>query len=176
MRTGNGLRTAFIVVVSLSLGLFTSGAWAWGQNSPDAGVYGIGNSMTLGSVYEGTVVNVRPVRIESTNTATYTGRATGAALGGLLGSRIGQGNGRIATGLLGVMLGGVAGDAISDRFAGYTGTEIVIAVGDHRLVSVTQAGAMVFFEGEPVYVIESGGTTRVIARGGSQGGARYIKR
>ena len=156
------------LVFALALGLFGPGAWAQ-QYTPDAGTYGMSNSMTLGRVYEGTVVQVRPVRIEASNTAAMTGNATGAALGGLLGSRAGNGNGRIATGILGAVLGAWAGNTVADHVAGYNATEIVVAMSDHRLVSITQAGDASLAPGEPVYVIQSGGTTRVVARSAGQG-------
>jgi len=176
MKIAHRMKAVSRLIVTMALALFANAVFAWGQNSPDAGVYGMNNSMMLGSVYEGTVVNVRPVHIESSNTATYTGRATGAALGGLLGSRLGQGNGRIAAGILGAVLGGVAGNDVANQASGYNGSEVIIAMKDHRLVSVTQAGDPGFVPGEPVYVVQSGGTTRVVARGPSQGDVRYIEK
>lgn len=135
------------------------------QNTPSADVYGRANSMTVGTVYEGTVISVRPVRIEQSSTVTWTARSTGAALGGLLGSSVkGKDNARVATGILGGVLGGVAGDFAADRLGGEQGNEILIALKDGRAIAITQSGASPFAPGTPVYVIQSGGTNRVVYR------------
>jgi outer membrane lipoprotein SlyB len=135
------------------------------QNTPSADVYGRANSMAIGTVYEGTVIDVRRVRIEPTGTTTWTARSTAAALGGLLGSSVkGRDNVRVAGGIIGGVLGGVAGDYAADRFGSDQGQEILIALKDGRAVAITQSGASPFAPGTPVYVIQSGGTSRVVYR------------
>lgn len=143
------------------------------QNTPSADVYGRANSMVLGSVYEGTVIDVRPVRIEPSSTVTWTARSTGAALGGLLGASVkSRDNVRAAAGIIGGVLGGMAGDFAADRLGGDEGHEILIALRDGRAIAITQSGASPFAPGTPVYVIQSGGTSRVVYRANASTSAR----
>lgn len=159
------MKKVLLAICAFVIGLMATGVHAQqGNLNPNADVYGRGNSMTMGNVFDGTVIDVRAVHIEAGNTANWTGRATGAALGGLLGSRVGNGDGQIAAGILGGVLGAVAGDMVADRVGGYDGTEIVVALATGRSIAVTQAGGTAFVAGMPVYVIQSGGTARVVPR------------
>ncbi|MEW5890835.1 MAG: glycine zipper 2TM domain-containing protein [Pseudomonadota bacterium] len=160
-------QTLFLVVAGI-MSIFGMSAYAQ-QNTPSADVYGRGNSMVMGNVYQGTVIDVRQVHIEASNTAAWTGRGAGTALGAMIGSKVGKGNGRVAAGILGGVLGAVAGDMVADKVGGSEGTEIVVAMTNGRTVAITQAGETAFVPGAPVYVIQSGGTVRIVPRHAAEG-------
>lgn len=162
------MKQMFFAIFTIIVSMFAAGAHAQ-QYSPNADVYGRANSMTMGNVLEGHVIDVRQVRIEASNTAAWTGRGTGTALGAMIGSKVGKGNGRIAAGVLGGVLGAVAGDMVADKVGGGEGTEIVVSLADGRTVAITQAGETSFVPGTAVYVIQSGGTVRIVPRHASGG-------
>jgi hypothetical protein len=90
-------------------------------------------------------------------------------LGAVIGNKIG-GNGPNAR-MLGTAVGAVGGASlgyyankiISGRSSQMTGTEITMRnVDNNQIATVTQAGDQQFAEGQRVFMVVSGGTTRVI--------------
>lgn len=162
------MRTVIIFVLAM-IAAFTGTAnaqWGGSQNTPSAGVYGNQSAMRSAPVKAGVVVQVRPVHIEASQTATWTGRGSGAALGAMLGSRVGGGNGQKAAMILGGVLGAAAGDQVAEGTAGYNAQEVIVAVDDGSghtsMFSVTQAGSSLA-QGMRVFVVGDGWSgTRVV--------------
>jgi outer membrane lipoprotein SlyB len=77
------------------------------------------------------------------------------------GSTIGSGGGSVAAGLLGAVLGGIAGSAAENRLTQRRGLEITVRLEDGDMRAITQEADEVFRPGDRVRLLSSGGTTRV---------------
>ncbi|MDQ7988576.1 MAG: hypothetical protein REI09_02980 [Candidatus Dactylopiibacterium sp.] len=110
---------------------------------------------------EGTLLEVRKVRLEGTKTNIGTG--TGAVLGGVAGSGVGQGRGAIVGAVLGAVVGGVAGAATEEGITREDAWELTVRLNSgESLVVVQEIGAQDrFVAGERVRVLSSAGKTRV---------------
>ncbi len=65
------------------------------------------------TVLEGTIVSVRHVKIDGSQT-TGAGTVAGAALGGVAGGAVGKGYGSVAAAVVGAVAGGFIGNAIEE--------------------------------------------------------------
>lgn len=137
-------------------------------SAASAGDYDIGRdsnrrngTLSEGTVREGKVIQVRNVKIEPTSTAKNTGRAIGAVVGAGAGSQIGKN--RYFSGALGGLLGGVGGDMAADAIASSTAQEIIILRDDGKSTTITQAQSDLQ-EGQEVYLVQSAGKIRVVAK------------
>ncbi|GAB4536882.1 MAG: glycine zipper 2TM domain-containing protein [Parvularculaceae bacterium] len=102
---------------------------------------------------EGTVVAIRPIRIEGTQSGI--GAGTGAIVGGALGSTVGGGTAeRVAVGALGAVLGGVLGSAVERGTTSRQGFEYTINLDNGNTVTIAQ--------GDPQPVTGEGGRVRVL--------------
>ncbi|MCB1983569.1 MAG: glycine zipper 2TM domain-containing protein, partial [Rhodoferax sp.] len=84
---------------------------ACSTTSPD--VIQRGDAQRLSSVVDATVLSVRPVVVEGTQSGV--GGATGAVVGGVAGSSVGGSREAVAVGVIGAVVGGVIGNAV-ERF------------------------------------------------------------
>lgn len=159
------MRTILVIIAGFIAGIMSvpaSAQWGWNNSTnPNSGVYGNQGAMRTQNVQMGVVVQIRPVRVEPSQTAAWTGRGAGAALGGVVGSKIGKGSGRTAAMILAGLAGAVAGDAATDALAGHNAQEIIVAMepanGGHApaMMAVTQAGSALQ-PGMKVFVIGDG--------------------
>lgn len=116
------------------------------------------------SVLVGTIIDVRTVSMGKGATDSYVGAGIGAATGAAIGNAAtrhsSQGSQNIAT-IAGGVLGGIAGASIERRSNNVIGDELIIELGDGRLVSITQSHDASLRVGSKVYVIYSD-RTRVV--------------
>jgi outer membrane lipoprotein SlyB len=115
---------------------------------------------TVENVAYGTVVSVRPVRINGDQGAPV-GTIAGAGVGGLLGSAVGHGNGSIAGAILGAVGGGLAGNAIEGNATRQNGEEVVVRLDNGQTIAVVQGGWQDFAAGQRVQVVSGRGGSRV---------------
>ena len=113
-------------------------------------------------VYDATVLSVRPVTIDGSQSGL--GATAGAVAGGVAGSTIGHGGSPEAFvgSIAGAVLGGVVGNAMERGATQKNGAEIVVQLrnGERRSV-VQQVGNEVFAPGDPVVLVWTSGRARI---------------
>jgi outer membrane lipoprotein SlyB len=118
-----------------------------------------------GAPVPGTVVYSREVKIEGSSSTPIVGATIGTILGGAIGARSGSTNSRmVKSAILGSALG-VAGAYVGARVAQESAQELVVQT-DSQAVTVIQSteDGLIFTNGSQVYLVNIGGTTRVIPR------------
>lgn len=145
----------------------------------DAGVYGQaqGQVMQQGNATRMIVLDARPVRIEVAPQMRGSGQGTGAAVmaassavGALVGNQLGKSSGgqqigTILGGLAGLVAGNLANNAMQSppEPSLVDGVEVtMLNPATNQVVAITQAGSQVFARNDPVLVVMTGGTARVI--------------
>jgi len=126
--------------------------------SPD--VIQKGDAQRLSSVQDATVLSVRDVKVDGTQSGA--GGATGAVLGGIAGSSRSSGREQAAIGVIGAVAGAVVGNAIERSATSEDAVEILLQMknGDRRAIVQAKAGEN-FRPGDPVILVTTGGKTRV---------------
>jgi outer membrane lipoprotein SlyB len=122
--------------------------------------YSAREARSVEAVQYGSVVSVRPVRINGGDQAPV-GTLAGAAVGGLLGSTIGHGGGSAAGAILGAVGGGLAGNAIQRNGTAQNGEEVVVRLDNGQTIAVVQGGWQDFAAGQRVQVVTGRGGSRV---------------
>jgi outer membrane lipoprotein SlyB len=114
----------------------------------------------MSQVYDATVLSVRPVTIDGSQSGV--GAGAGAIAGGIAGSTVGGGNGAAVATVLGAVIGGVAGNAIERDATKQNGVEIIVQLRNGQRRAVIQgATADLWMPGDPAILIVSGGNARV---------------
>ena len=121
--------------------------------------YGRGQVRGEQSVRLATVMSVRQVRVEGTNSGL--GTLAGAAAGGIAGNSAGRGNGNALATVAGAVVGGLAGAAIENGSSKQEGVEITVQFDNGRLSAITQGADEAFHVGDRVMVTSGSGVTRV---------------
>ncbi|MBS1209561.1 MAG: putative outer rane lipoprotein [Proteobacteria bacterium] len=112
------------------------------------------------SFREGTVLEVRKVRLQGTN--SNIGTLGGAAVGGVAGSGIGQGRGAIVGAVVGAVVGGLAGSAAEEGLTREDAWELTVRMSTgEAMVIVQEIGKDKFAPGDKVRVLQSNGKSRV---------------
>ena len=126
------------------------------SNSPS--VYLPSETMQLAEVREGVVVALRPVTIAG-NQTPLLGAGIGAVLGGLAGNAISDhsAGGTVA----GAVVGGIAGAAIENQTTRKQGDEITIRLDSNQTVAVVQQEGQGIRVGDRVRLVSEGSRTRV---------------
>lgn len=135
-----------------------------------ANVYRQSSVQTSSPVMRAVVIQARDVKAEVSNTGRYGGSAIGAVLGAGLGAKLGENSNtaKTALGLVGTVLGGLAGSSAAEKIGGSSAVEYIVQMMDgdrlsNRLVSITQPSpAPAVSEGSQVYLVQTGGTWRVV--------------
>lgn len=133
-------------------------------------VYRLPSVQTSSPVMRALVVQARDVEAEVSSASRYGGSTAGAVIGAALGAKLGENsNGaKMALGLVGTVLGGLAGQATTEKIGGGKAVEYIVQMmdGDHitnRVMAITQpAPAPAVAEGSQVYLIQTGATWRVV--------------
>jgi outer membrane lipoprotein SlyB len=114
----------------------------------------------MSQVYDATVLSVRPVTVQGSQSGV--GTAAGAVAGGVAGSTIGGHRDSIVGGVLGAVVGGVIGNAVEKGATQENAVEILVQLrnGERRAV-VQGVGNESWAIGEPVVLVTTGGRTRV---------------
>ena len=120
-------------------------------------VYG---AQRMSNVYDATVLAVRPVTIDGSQSGL--GAGAGAIAGGIAGSNVGGGNGAVVGTLIGAVIGGVAGNAVERGATTQNGVEIIVQLRNGQRRAIVQGATPdVFSPGDPVILVVTGGNTRV---------------
>jgi outer membrane lipoprotein SlyB len=111
-------------------------------------------------VYDATVLSVRPVTIDGSQSGL--GATAGAVAGGVAGAQVGGYNESFVFSVVGAILGGVVGNAMERGATQKNGAEIVVQLrnGERRSV-VQQVGNEVFAPGDPVVLVWTSGRARI---------------
>lgn len=126
------------------------------NGNPDS--YGKTQTMNQGTVIEGTVVQVRPVRIEASNGVT----GLSAAAGGITGVALTRKSNGAVNALAG-MAGAAAGAVIGQAAGASIGTEIVVQLPDNSRKVIVQNGEPNRYRpGDRVYILTNGWESRVV--------------
>lgn len=88
------------------------------------------------TVLEGTVLSIRAVKIDGTQTGT--GTLTGAAVGGVAGGAVGRGYGSVAAAVAGAVAGGLIGNALEEKVTAKNGIELTIRLQRGDTVAIVQ--------------------------------------
>lgn len=109
----------------------------------------------------GTIVALRPVKIEGTKTAI--GSVAGGAVGGIAGSTVGGGKGSAVAAVIGAVAGGLLGSAAEEGMTRTQGVEITIREDDGSLRAYVQAVEpnQIFRVDQRVRIMSVNGANRV---------------
>ena len=123
--------------------------------------YQRGEVGTMQNVEYGTIVSLRPVKIEGTKSGI--GTAAGAVAGSVAASGASGGKTGTVAAVIGAVLGGLAGSAMEEGMTRSDGVEFGLKMDDGREISLVQALTPneVFSVGDTVRVIYNGGRARV---------------
>ena len=145
------MRSIPIIAVALALS-------ACATSNPN--VVPVYQAQRVSHVYDATVLTVRPVTIDGSQSGV--GAGAGAIVGGIAGSAIGGGNGAAIATVLGAVVGGVAGNAIERDSTTQNGVEIIVQMRDGQRRAVIQGvTGDAWAPGDPVILIVSGGNARI---------------
>nr|WP_255306855.1 glycine zipper 2TM domain-containing protein [Gilliamella apicola] len=124
-------------------------------------VYTADQAKQVQQVSYGTVVSVRPVKIQANasngKSENVAGSLGGAVLGGVLGNTIGDGTGRVLAVATGAIGGAILGDAIQDKTSQASAVELEIKQENGSNIVIIQKGsANNFYAGQPVRLVTNG--------------------
>ncbi len=147
------LLIASLTVVTLALGGCAS--------SLTGDTYSRGEARTVQTVRMGSIVTLRPVRIEGTKTAI--GAGAGSIAGGVAGSSVGGGRGSAVAAVAGAVAGGLLGAAAEEGLTRTQGVEITVREDDGSMRAYVQEVQPneIFRVGERVRILTVNGTSRV---------------
>jgi outer membrane lipoprotein SlyB len=139
----------------LLLALLTA---ACSTTSPD--VIQRGEAQRLSHVQDATVLSVRPVRVDGSQSGI--GGATGGVVGAVAGSSVGGHREGVVVGVLGAVAGAVVGNAIERSTTSEDAVEILLQMknGERRAIVQAQANETLR-PGDAVILVTTGGKTRV---------------
>lgn len=131
---------------------------ACSTTSPD--VIQRGDAQRLSQVQDATVLSVRPVTVEGSQSGI--GGAAGGVIGGVAGSSVGGHRESIAVGVLGAVAGAVVGNLTERAATRERAVEILVQLKNGERRAIVQAeGDQELRPGEAVILVTSGGRTRV---------------
>jgi outer membrane lipoprotein SlyB len=121
-------KTPLIAVLALAL-------TACATSSPD--VVQRGDAQRLSQVQDATVLSVRPVTIDGSQSGA--GGMTGGVLGGIAGSARSSGRESVAIGVVGAVAGAVIGNAVERAATKEDGLEILVQLRNGERRAIVQA-------------------------------------
>ena len=126
--------------------------------SPD--VVPRGDAQRLSTVVDATVLSVRPVTVDGTQSGM--GSVAGGLVGGVAGSSVGGRREGVIVGVLGAVAGAVAGNAIERSATREDAVEILLQLRSGERRAIVQArGSETLQPGDPVIIVSTGGKARV---------------
>lgn len=132
---------------------------ACSTTSPD--VVQRSEAQRLSQVQDATVLNVRPVVVDGTQSGA--GGMTGAVVGGVAGSSVGGSREAVVVGVLAAVTGAVVGNAVERAATRESAYEILLQLPSGERRSVVQAkGSEELQPGDAVILVTTGGKTRVM--------------
>ena len=161
MGASTGFRLA-LGALALSTVMWLTGC---ARPSASANVYSYSQTQRDQIVRNGTVINVRPITIQSDQTSGG-GAIAGGALGGVAGSAVGGGTGRTMAIIGGALLGALAGNAVEDSLGKKDGLEISVRLDNGETRVIAQEADLPILMNQRVQVISGAGPTRVVPLSG----------
>ena len=113
-------------------------------------VYEAGQAKEARSISYGTIVSVRPVKIQADNPGVI---GTGGALGGIAGSTIGGGTGQAIATAVGAIGGAIIGSKAEEKMSQVNGAELVIRKDNREEIVVVQKADPSFQAGRRVRIV-----------------------
>jgi outer membrane lipoprotein SlyB len=162
MGVSTGVRLALGALALSAVVLVTGCA----RPSASANVYNYSQTQRDQIVRNGTVINVRPITIQSDQTSGG-GAIAGGAVGGVAGSAVGGGTGRTLAIIGGALLGALAGNAVEDRMSKKDGLEITVRLDNGETRVIAQEADVPIMMNQRVQVISGAGPTRVAPLAGN---------
>ena len=151
------LSTAMLIFLATSLAACASMV---GRGGPELGE----QSVSEQSVRHGVVTRIEPVELQGDH-QLGVGALLGAAAGGVIGHQIGGGSGRDVATVLGAIGGGLAGNAIQNRYVDRRpGQHVFVRLDNGVSIAVTQPADSALRVGDRVF-IQGGGTDARVVRG-----------
>lgn len=118
------------------------------------------DAQRLATVIDATVLSVRPVTVDGTQSGM--GSVAGALAGGVAGSSVGGRREGLIVGVLGAVAGAVAGNAIERSTTREDAVEIVLQLRNGERRAIVQArGGETLQTGDAVILVTTGGKARV---------------
>ena len=158
MLSNNLSARLFVSACALSAVVLVSGC---AKPSASANVYNYNQTQRDQIVRNGTVINVRPITIQS-DQASGVGAIAGGAVGGVAGSAVGGGTGRTLAIIGGAILGALAGNAVEDQVGKKDGLEISVRLDNGETRVIAQEADLPIMMNQRVQVISGAGPTRVV--------------
>ncbi|AKX44079.1 hypothetical protein AKN87_02380 [Thiopseudomonas alkaliphila] len=123
--------------------------------------YSRADARQVQTVRMGSIVSLRPVKIEGTKTPV--GAGAGTVIGGIAGSGVGGGRGSAVAAVIGAVAGGLAGAAAEEGLTRTQGVEITVREDDGSTRAYVQAVQKneIFRVGERVRIVTVNGQSRV---------------
>lgn len=140
---------------------------ACSTTSPD--VIQRGEAQRMSQVLDGTVLSVRPVVVEGSQSGV--GGVAGGVVGGIAGSSVGGHREAAVVGVLGAVAGAVIGNAVERMSTREEAVEVLVQLRNGERRAIVQArGNETLVVGEPVIIVTTGGKARVTRAPGGRGG------
>lgn len=117
-------------------------------------VYSASQAKEARAITYGTILSVRPVKIQADNKGVI-GTVGGGALGGIAGSAIGGGRGQAIATVIGAVAGAVAGSTIEEKMSQVNALELTIRKDDGEQIVVVQKADNRFSAGRRVRIVGS---------------------
>lgn len=150
-------RTALALMLLASLA-------ACSTTSPD--VVSRRDAQRMSSVQDGTVLSVRPVKVEGSQSGV--GAVAGGVVGGVAGSSVGGHRESVAVGVLGAVAGAVIGNVIERNVTQEEAVEIMVQLRNGERKAIVQAkGDETLRAGDAVTIVSTGGKVRVTRAAGA---------
>jgi outer membrane lipoprotein SlyB len=131
---------------------------ACSTTSPD--VIQRGDAQRMSQVQDGTVLSVRPVVVEGSQSGV--GAAAGGIAGGVAGSTVGGHREGAVVGVLGAVAGAVVGNAVERMGTREEAVEVLVQLKNGERRAIVQAkGNETLNPGDSVILVTTGGKTRV---------------
>ncbi|WP_409423144.1 glycine zipper 2TM domain-containing protein [Pseudaeromonas sp. ZJS20] len=130
------------------------------QNLYSGDVYTAGQAKEVQTVVYGTLVSVRPVKIQAGSDGLL-GTLGGAVLGGVLGSAVGSGKGKDLATAAGAVAGAAAGKKAQESMDLVDGAELEIKKDSGDIVVVVQGANTAYQPGARVRMVQSGSKVTV---------------
>jgi len=119
-----------------------------------------GDAQRLSTVIDATVLSVRPVTVDGTQSGM--GSVAGGLAGGVAGASVGGRREGIIIGVLGAVAGAVAGNAIERSATREDAVEVLLQLRNGERRAIVQArGSETLQAGDAVILVTTGGKARV---------------
>lgn len=143
----------------LLMAAMVAGLAACTTTNPD--VIQRGDAQRLSSVQDATVLSVRPVTVDGTQSGA--GAVAGGVIGGVAGSSVGGSREGVIVGVLGAVAGAAIGNVVERTSTREDAVEILLQMRNGERRAIVQAKGDERLEpGAPVILVSTGGKTRVM--------------